>query len=183
MPRAPTTSTTRSARRWRRALWVICDRFSIRRASTRARPAGSRRRGHRRAGTTWSSAPTFPDLTLILDIPAELGLGRAPQPASRSRSDTEADRLREARPRLPLAAARRLSATSPRAEPRALRAHRRGAGRPRRVFAAVSGHAVQPRLLAAAPLMARAPAIAEIEELPEADRLEGFPHPRETKAL
>ncbi len=31
--------------------------------------------------------------------------------------------------------------------------------------------------------MARAPAMAEIEELPEADRLEGFPHPRETKEL
>lgn len=31
--------------------------------------------------------------------------------------------------------------------------------------------------------MARAPALAEAEELPEADRLEGFPHPRETVAL
>lgn len=31
--------------------------------------------------------------------------------------------------------------------------------------------------------MARAPVTAEIEELPEADRLEGFPHPRETKEL
>jgi DNA polymerase-3 subunit delta' len=31
--------------------------------------------------------------------------------------------------------------------------------------------------------MARAPVPAEIEELPEADRLEGFPHPRETVAL
>lgn len=31
--------------------------------------------------------------------------------------------------------------------------------------------------------MARAPAIQEVEALPEADRLEGFPHPRETRAL
>jgi DNA polymerase-3 subunit delta' len=31
--------------------------------------------------------------------------------------------------------------------------------------------------------MARAPAIQEIEELPEADRLEGFPHPRATARL
>jgi DNA polymerase-3 subunit delta' len=31
--------------------------------------------------------------------------------------------------------------------------------------------------------MARAPVTAEIEELPEADRLEGFPHPRETKEV
>lgn len=31
--------------------------------------------------------------------------------------------------------------------------------------------------------MARAPATAEIVELPESDRLEGFPHPRETKTL
>jgi len=31
--------------------------------------------------------------------------------------------------------------------------------------------------------MARAPAIQEIEELPEADRLEGFPHPRATTRL
>ncbi len=31
--------------------------------------------------------------------------------------------------------------------------------------------------------MARAPASAEIDELPEADRLEGYPHPRETKRL
>lgn len=31
--------------------------------------------------------------------------------------------------------------------------------------------------------MARAPATQEIEALPEADRLEGFPHPRETRTL
>jgi len=31
--------------------------------------------------------------------------------------------------------------------------------------------------------MARAPAVQEIEALPEADRLEGFPHPRETRRL
>jgi DNA polymerase-3 subunit delta' len=31
--------------------------------------------------------------------------------------------------------------------------------------------------------MARAPAVQEIEALPEADRLEGFPHPRETRSL
>ena len=31
--------------------------------------------------------------------------------------------------------------------------------------------------------MARAPAMVEAEELPEADRLEGFPHPRVTQAL
>lgn len=31
--------------------------------------------------------------------------------------------------------------------------------------------------------MARAPALQEMEELPEADRLEGYPHPRETRAL
>ena len=31
--------------------------------------------------------------------------------------------------------------------------------------------------------MARAPAVAEIEELPEADRLDGFPHPRQTARL
>ncbi len=31
--------------------------------------------------------------------------------------------------------------------------------------------------------MARAPAVQEIEELPEADRLEGFPHPRATQRL
>ena len=31
--------------------------------------------------------------------------------------------------------------------------------------------------------MARAPIVQEIEELPEADRLDGFPHPRQTHAL
>ena len=31
--------------------------------------------------------------------------------------------------------------------------------------------------------MARAPAVAEIDTAPEADRLEGFPHPRETHTL
>lgn len=31
--------------------------------------------------------------------------------------------------------------------------------------------------------MARAPAVADIDTLPEADRLEGFPHPRETRRL
>ena len=29
--------------------------------------------------------------------------------------------------------------------------------------------------------MARAPALQQVEELPEADRLEGFPHPRHTQ--
>jgi DNA polymerase III subunit delta' len=31
--------------------------------------------------------------------------------------------------------------------------------------------------------MARAPALQEIEAPPEADRLDGFPHPRETREL
>ena len=31
--------------------------------------------------------------------------------------------------------------------------------------------------------MARAPLAAEIEALPEADRLDDFPHPRETRGL
>ena len=31
--------------------------------------------------------------------------------------------------------------------------------------------------------MARRAAVAEIEALPEIDRLEGFPHPRETREL
>ena len=31
--------------------------------------------------------------------------------------------------------------------------------------------------------MARAPALADIEALPEADKLDGFPHPRETQVL
>src|SRR5258706_16248196 len=31
--------------------------------------------------------------------------------------------------------------------------------------------------------MARAPALLDDEALPEADRLEGFPHPRETRTL
>ncbi len=30
--------------------------------------------------------------------------------------------------------------------------------------------------------MARAPAVQEIEDLPEIDRLDGFPHPRATAA-
>ena len=72
-------------------------------------------------------------------------------------------------------------ATSPRAEPERCVVID-AAQEERAVFAAV-WQAVQSRLLAPAAVMARAPAITEFEELPEADRLEGFPHPRETKEL
>ncbi len=57
-----------------------------------------------------------------------------------------------------------------------------GAGTPDAIAAEIWAH-VEQRLLRGRALMARAPAPQEDEALPEADRLEGFPHPRETRAL
>lgn len=56
--------------------WVICDRFSD---STRVyqSEAGGLPRGVLDALEDMVVSPTVPDLTIILDLPAELGLGRA----------------------------------------------------------------------------------------------------------
>ena len=126
-------------------------------------------------------SPTFPDLTIILDVPAELGLGRAhSRRFDKVNPDTEADAYekRDLAFHWKLRDAFREIA---RAEPERCVAHRRRAGRAQRLRRRVArrAHAAA----GAGTIMARAPVPAEIEELPEADRLEGFPHPRETKEV
>ncbi len=161
-------------------LWVICDRFID---STRVYQgeAGGLPGDVIDTLNGMVVSPTFPDLTIILDIPAELGLGRAhSRRVDKVNPDTEADayekrdlafhwKLRDA--------FRDIARTEPE---RCVLID--AAQDERTVFAAV-WHAVQYAAAGAGTLMARAPLMAELEELPEADRLEGFPHPRETKEL
>ena len=156
-------------------LWVICDRFSD---STRVyqSEAGGLPGEVIDILDEMVVAPTTPDLTLILDLPAELGLGRAlGRRVHGSNPDTEADayekrdlafhwRLREA-----------FTAIA-RAEPERCVLIDATTGREQRLRRRVAGRAVASP--GAGALMARAAATVEIEELPEADRLEGFPHPR-----
>jgi dTMP kinase len=72
-------------------LWVICDRFID---STRVYQgeAGGLPGDIIDTLNDMVVAPTFPDLTLMLDIPAELGLGRAhSRRVDKVNPDTEAD--------------------------------------------------------------------------------------------
>ena len=124
---------------------------------------------------------TFPDLTFILDVPAEVGLSRAATrrlaqalsgeaPDAFEKRDVEFhERLREGYLAIAKAEPHRCQVIDGTAEPDVdLRADLGTGGAP---------HA------GAAALMARAPAVQEIEALPEADRLDDFPHPRQTRAL
>ena len=127
-------------------------------------------------------ALTFPDLTFILDVPAEVGLAGRHAPAgarrcrakrrTRSRSATSQfhERLREGYLAIAEAEPHRCVVIDGTAEPDAIFAAGLGA---RGAAACWRGRADGPR----------APAVQETEALPEADRLEDFPHPRETRAL
>ena len=161
--------------------WVICDRFSD---STRVyqSEAGGLPGEVFDALDEMVVAPTTPDLTFILDLPAELGLGRAQgRRVHGSNPDTEPDayekrdlafhwRLREA-----------FTAIA-RAEPERCVLIDATTDESQRV-SPPSGSAVRGASPGEGALMARAAATVEIDELPEADRLEGFPHPRQTKKL
>ena len=129
-------------------------------------------------------APTFPDLTFILDVPAEVGLARARATRRLAQALSGDDAGSPSRSAISsstsscatgyLAIAKRRAAS--------LRRDRRRAGRRTR-SSPRSGARCERAPAGEAALMARAPAVQEIEALPEADRLEGFPHPRETRAL
>ena len=120
----------------------------------------------------------FPDLTLILDLPPEAGLERAASRGTLSRYDAariethetlragfleiaeaEPDRCVLIDGQLPIDSVSDCGLAGGQRSP---------AGDSR---------------IAERATMARAPLAAPIEELPEADRLEGFPHPRMTAAL
>ncbi len=128
--------------------WVICDRFSD---STRVyqSEAGGLPGEVFDALEEMVVAPTTPDLTLILDLPAELGLGRAQgRRLVAPERGTRARRLREARPRLSLEAARGVHGDRPMPSPTAACS----STRPRRKgrWQRPSGRAVEARLLAEA---------------------------------
>ncbi len=160
--------------------WVICDRFSD---STRVYQCDAGGLPLEVFNTLEQMVVTltFPDLTFILDVPAEVGLGRvATRRLAQALSGERAGRLREARRRVPRAPARGLPRHR-RGRAASLRRDRRH-GRPGRHLRRGVGAGGAPHAGAAA-LMARAPAVQEFEALPEADRLDEFPHPRETRAL
>ncbi len=161
--------------------WVISDRFSD---STRVYQveAGGLPLEVFKAFELIVVKLTYPDLTFILDIPAEVGLRRATtRRLAQALSGDDADAYEKREIDYHMRLARRLScrrqgraASLPCARRHGLgRADRRGGDGPGRAPPDAAGPA----------LMARAPAVQEIEALPEADRLEGFPHPRETRAL
>ena len=87
-PRARTISTTPSGPRWIRGHWVVCDRFAD---STRVYQGVL---GHvdprliRRLEKI-TVGDTKPDLTIVLDAPAETGLARA----EARRGDAQTDRF------------------------------------------------------------------------------------------
>ena len=80
------------ARRIRPALedgaWVICDRFTD---ASYAYQGGGRRIDARRIQVleNWVQGPLRPDLTLLLDLPVELGLERAGKRSRPDRFETE----------------------------------------------------------------------------------------------
>ena len=90
-PPAAIISTAPSGRRWRAATWVVCDRFIEFHAGLSGRARRRRPRSHPRAGAASSVGDDRPDLTLVLDVPAEEGLerggprGAAPDPPTASR--------------------------------------------------------------------------------------------------
>ena len=160
--------------------WVICDRFSD---STRVYQCDAGGLPLEVFNTLEQMVVTltFPDLTFILDVPAEVGLGRVAtrrlaQALSGEASDAFEKRDVEFHERL-------REGYLDIASGRAASLHRdRRHGRPGRHLRPGVGAGGAPHAGAAA-LMARAPAVQEFEALPEADRLDEFPHPRQTRAL
>ena len=156
-----------------RGAWVVCDRFAN---STRAYQgvAGKLARGlHRPPGTESPSDANRPDLTLVLDIPAEGG-PRAGARAARARGRRIASRPKALEFHETL---RRAFLDIAAAEPE--RCVVIDALKPEEEVADAIWSAVEARLDPAQRGEARVMRKrAEDEELPESDALAGAPHPR-----
>ena len=87
-PRATIMSRTPSGRRWTRGAWVICDRFADSTRVYQGVLGNVDPRLIQRAGADHGRRDR-PDLTFILDVPAEVGLARA----SKRRGGGDADRF------------------------------------------------------------------------------------------
>ena len=170
-----------------RGQWVLCDRFSD---STRVYQslAGGLDTESFHALENVVVGKDRPDLTLIMDIDATLGLRRADRrrevirdPSQIAQTLGRPRQVRGPRSRLPREAEGRVPQDRRRGAA-SLRRHRR-----RRSGRGGAGPCVGCRPLPPARgsslTMARAPAVQEIEDLPEIDRLDGFPHPRATQRL
>ncbi len=123
---------------------------------------------------------TAPDLTLILDLPAEIGLARAASAAAtrKARGPTASRR------RTPLS--RRPAASLPRhrrEEPDALRRDRCRAGRRGGRGSGLDGHRAATAAGSRRAERSKAPCRVTPRTSPEPDRLEGAPHPREQFAF
>ena len=88
-PRAPTISRQTIRPALERGDWVLCDRFADSTRAYQGAPAGSTPDSLTRSSASPSARPG-PDLTLILDLPAETGLARA---ARAARDGGEVDRF------------------------------------------------------------------------------------------
>ena len=82
---ATITCATPSSPRWRAALWVICDRFIEFDQRLSGRRSAMSIRRFIRALERVTVGDLKPDLTFMLDVPAEVGLARAQQAARRAR--------------------------------------------------------------------------------------------------
>ena len=129
-------------------------------------------------------APTRPDLTVVIDLPASEGLARA-QARRNASEPAPAEGLHHAlrtptRPAtLPSTnACARASSPSPRPNRSAASSWTGGL----RSEVGPGQAEARRRPDAGESVMARAPALQQVEELPEADRLEGF-HPRHARAV
>lgn len=71
-----------------RGAWVVCDRFTD---ASRAYQGAARGQGRERVETLaeWAEAGTRPDLTLLLDAPAAVGMQRAGRRGAADRLESE----------------------------------------------------------------------------------------------
>ena len=164
--------------------WVICDRFSDSTRVYQGVAGGLRGEAFgcaRAAGGGADVSARSPSSSTCAGGSAWRGARARRRRARQVEAAAAADPFERRDLAVPRAAAGRLPRRSPPPSRSAAwwstGPRRRTRLRPR------SGPHVERRLLRGRALMARAPAPQDDEELPEADRLEGFPHPRETRSL